>query len=70
MRPEPSGGVLLGRSRGLVRFIIKVTSLAIWAIGVLNLITKSPDPPSSDGSYPLRAYSATAAPRPPKKSKN
>ena len=61
MRPEPSGRVLLGRSRGQVRLIIKVTSLTIWAIGVLNLITKSPDPPSSDGSYPLRACSATAA---------
>ena len=36
-------GSLLGGSRDLVRGI---TMFSMWVIGVTNLLTKSPDPPS------------------------
>ena len=38
-----SEGHLLGGSGGLVsRFIIQITKVTIWVIGIINIFTKSP----------------------------
>ena len=40
--------LLLGGSGDLVsRLIMGIFRVTIWVIGIINLLTKSPDPPSS-----------------------
>ena len=36
-----------GRGQGFHTRRVRVTRFTIWIIGVVNLLTKSPDPPSS-----------------------
>ena len=37
--------------------VIRITRVTIWVIGVINLLTKSPDPPSMERGW-------TSTPRP------